>query len=37
MLREQARRLFDSVVATEDRDVLTLVNQFLARLVETER
>lgn len=37
VLREQARRLFASVVATEDRDVLALVNQFLARLVETER
>lgn len=37
VLRDQARRLFDNVVATEDRDVLTLVNQFLARLVETER
>lgn len=37
VLREQARRLFTGVVGTEDRDVLTLLNQFLARLSETER
>ena len=37
VLRDHARRLFDGVVGTEDRDVLTLLNQFLARLSETER
>src|SRR5262249_15574896 len=33
-MREQARRLFDSLVKTQDRAVLSLLTQLLARLAE---
>jgi transcriptional regulator with XRE-family HTH domain len=36
-LRRQARRLFDALVETEDRQTLSLLNQVMARLAETGR
>jgi hypothetical protein len=35
--RRQARRLRDALLQTEDRETLSLLNQFLARLAETVR
>lgn len=37
VLRRQAKKLFDAVVQTEDRQMLSLLNQFLSRLSETGR
>ena len=37
VLRRQAKKLFDAVHQTEDRQTLSFLNQFLARLVETGR
>jgi transcriptional regulator with XRE-family HTH domain len=37
VLRRQAKKLFDALLQTEDRQTLTLLNQFLARLAETGR
>ena len=36
-LVDAAKKLFDAVVQSEDRQTLALLNQFLARLVETGR
>ncbi len=35
VLRQQAKRLFDAILQTEDRPTLSFLNQFLARLAET--
>jgi transcriptional regulator with XRE-family HTH domain len=35
VLREQARKLFNDLIRTEDRATLSLLSQFLARLSET--
>lgn len=37
VLRQQAKRLFDNIVQTEDRQTLSFLNQFLSRLSETGR
>ncbi len=37
VLRSQAQKLFDALLQTEDRQTLSLLNQFLARLAETGR
>ena len=37
VLRKQAKKLFDALLQTEDRETLSLLNQFLARLAETGR
>ena len=37
VLRQQARRLFDALIGTEDRHTLSLLNQLMARLSETGR
>lgn len=37
VLRQQTKRMFDAVHQTEDRQTLSLLAQFLARLVETGR
>jgi transcriptional regulator with XRE-family HTH domain len=37
VLRRQARKLLDTLLQTEDRQTLSLLNQFLARLAETGR
>ena len=37
VLRRQAQKLFDALLTTEDRQTLSLINQFLARLAETGR
>ncbi len=37
VLRQQAKRLLQAVLETEDRQTLSLLNQFLARLSETGR
>jgi transcriptional regulator with XRE-family HTH domain len=37
VLRRQAKKLFDTLIQTEDRRTLSLLNQFLARLTETDR
>lgn len=34
VLRDQARKLFDSLVATADRETLLMLNPLLARLIE---
>jgi hypothetical protein len=37
VLRQQARRLFEALVETGDRQTLSLLNQVMARLAETGR
>ncbi len=37
VLRQRARTLLDTLLLTEDRETLALVNQFLARIIETGR
>ena len=37
VIRRQAKKLFDAIVQTEDRQTLSLLNQFLARISETGR
>lgn len=37
VIRRQAKKLFDAIMQSEDRQTLALLNQFLARLVETGR
>jgi transcriptional regulator with XRE-family HTH domain len=37
VIRRQAKKLFDSIMQSEDRQTLALLNQFLARLAETGR
>jgi transcriptional regulator with XRE-family HTH domain len=37
VMQRHAKKLFDSFLATEDRQTLSLLNQFLARLSETGR
>lgn len=37
VLRQQAKRLFDDIIQTEDRQTLSFLNQFLSRLSETGR
>jgi len=37
VIRRQAKKLFDTIMQSEDRQRLALLNQFLARLAETGR
>jgi transcriptional regulator with XRE-family HTH domain len=37
VLRRQAKKMFDALLQTEDRQTLSLLNQFLARLAESGR
>ncbi len=37
VMRRQAKKLFDAIVQSEDRQTLALLNQFLARIAETGR
>lgn len=36
VLRRRAKKLFDSLIQTEDRQLLGLLNQFLARLSDSQ-